>query len=81
LGWSFLSMGLRGAVTFGVLTAALFFPGRISSAFAMWAMGTGLACVVLGKPLVGDIMDPLFIGVAGSLLMLLVGGLRPSGFR
>jgi SSS family solute:Na+ symporter len=81
LNWSFLSMGLRGAVTFGVLTAALFFPGRISPALAMWAMGTGLACVVLGKPLVGGIMDPLFIGIAGSLLVLLVGGLRSGRLR
>ncbi|MDR2743667.1 MAG: sodium:solute symporter family protein [Desulfovibrio sp.] len=81
LSWSVLSMGLRGAVTFGILTAALFFPGRISSSLAMWAMGTGLACVVLGKPLFGDMMDPLFIGVAGSLLVLLAGGMRPGGFR
>jgi SSS family solute:Na+ symporter len=81
LSWSFLSMGLRGAVTFGILTAALFLPGRVPPAFAMWAMGTGLACVVLGKPLIGDVVDPLFIGIAASLLVLLAGGMRSGGVR
>ncbi len=67
LGWSFMSMGLRGSVAFGVLTAAIFLPGRIPHRYAMWSMLVGPLCILVGKPWIGNIVDPLFIGVAGSV--------------
>jgi SSS family solute:Na+ symporter len=76
LGWSFMSMGLRGAVAFGVLTAAVYVPGRISSPWALASMLFGPLCILLGKPFIGDILDPLFPGVAGSLVVLLIGYAR-----
>jgi SSS family solute:Na+ symporter len=76
LNWSFMSMGLRGAVAFGVLTAAVCAPGRISSSWALASMFLGPLCILLGKPFIGDILDPLFPGVAGSLIVLLIGYAR-----
>jgi SSS family solute:Na+ symporter len=76
LGWSFMSMGLRGAVAFGALTAAIYAPGRISSSWALASMFVGPLCILAGKPFIGNILDPLFPGVAGSLIVLLVGYAR-----
>lgn len=73
LGWSFMSMVLRGSVAFGVLTAAIFLPGRIPRTYAMWSMLVGPVCILVGKPWIGGIIDPLFIGVAGSLAVLATG--------
>ena len=76
LGWSFMSMGLRGAVAFGVLSAALFLPGRIPKAYAMASMYVGPVCILAGKPFIGTIIDPLFFGVFGSLIVLAAGYFR-----
>lgn len=73
LGWSFMSMGLRGAVAFGPLCTALFLPGRIPSRYAFTAMIVGPILVLVGKLWLPPIMDPLFLGVGGSLLVLVVG--------
>ena len=76
LGWSFMSMGLRGAVAFGALSAALFLPGRIPASYAVWSMVVGPVCILAGKPFIGNIVDPLFFGLAGSLCVLLAGYCR-----
>lgn len=76
LGWSFMSMGLRGAVAFGVLTAALFLPGLIPRAYAMASMYVGPVCILAGKPVIGTIIDPLFFGVFGSLIVIAIGYFR-----
>lgn len=81
LSWSFMSMGLRGSVAFGVLTAALFLPGGIPRRYAMWSMLVGPICILAGKAWIGNIMDPLFIGVAGSLAMLAAGFVRSNAAR
>ena len=73
LGWSFMSMGLRGSVAFGVLTTALFLPGWIPRRYALWSMLVGPICILVGKGWIGNTIDPLFIGVAGSLAVLVVG--------
>ena len=73
LGWSILSMALRGVVGFGVLTVALFWRGRISSTYAMWSMLVGPVCILLGKPFVGHMVDPVLIGLAACFLVLLAG--------
>ncbi|GHV51200.1 sodium:solute symporter [Deltaproteobacteria bacterium] len=76
LGWSFMSMGLRGAVAFGVLSTALFLPGRIPRSYALASMFVGPVCILLGKPFIGSVIDPLFFGVFGSLVVLAAGYYR-----
>ena len=70
--FGFLSMGLRGAVVFIPLTCALFWPGRISSKFAMASVIVGPLGVLVGQVLSSPI-DPLFIGMAAALAVTLFG--------
>jgi SSS family solute:Na+ symporter len=81
LNWSFMSMGLRGAVAFGALTAAIYLPGRVSPSFALYSMLLGPFFILLGRPFLGGVIDPLFPGVAASLLVLLAGYLRGARKR
>ena len=76
LGWSFMSMGLRGAVAFGPLTTALFLPRRVRSSYVLGAMFVGPLCILLGNPFIGNAFDPLFLGVGVSLLVLVLGRKR-----
>ena len=73
LNWTFLSMGLRGAVCFAPLCATLFFPGRVSAHFALISMLAAPVGMVLGKILLPAGLDPLFPGIAASLCVLLLG--------
>lgn len=73
LGWSFMSMGLRGAVAFGPLCTALFLPGRIPHQFALASMLVGPVLVLVGKFVLPAGIDPLFLGLAASLLVLAAG--------
>lgn len=76
LGWSILSMALRGVVGFGVLTCALFLRGRIPPLYALCSMLVGPGIIIFGKPFIGHLMDPLLVGLAACLLVLLAGYLR-----
>ncbi len=78
LTWSFLALGLRGVVPFGALTTAIAVPGRIPGSYAFASMLVGPAFVMAGKPLIGAVIDPLFFGLAASLLVLLAGYLKQS---
>jgi len=73
LGWSFMSMGLRGATAFGALTMALFLPGRINKKYAIVSMIVGPAFVLIGKFIMPPAFDPLFLGVGCSLIVLAIG--------
>ena len=73
LGWSFLSMGLRGVVGFGPLCTALFLPGRIRPVYVQISMILGITLVILGRYILPPYVDSLFLGVAGSLLVLAIG--------
>ncbi len=73
LGWSFMSMGLRGSVALFPLCTALFMPGKIPSRFAMAAMITGPVFTLIGKFLLPAAIDSLFLGVAASLLVMGIG--------
>lgn len=75
LDWSFMSMGLRGAVAFGPLCGALFFAKRIPSSFTLVSMIAGPILVVVGKFILPAGIDPLFLGLAASLLVLVIGGI------
>lgn len=73
LEWSFLSMGLRGAVAFGPLCAALFLKGRIPGRFALASMIAGPAVVLILtiSPMLN--IDPFLAGVAANLSVLGAG--------
>jgi SSS family solute:Na+ symporter len=73
LGWSFLSMGLRGAVAFGPLCAAIFLKGRIPAQYALAAMFAGPLFILIGKFILPPALDPLFIGIAINIAVLCVG--------
>lgn len=70
---SFLAMGLRGAVAFAPLCCALFFPDRIHKRLVEIGMIAGPLCVVLGSIILPGGIDPLFYGIAASILAMLVG--------
>ncbi len=73
LGWSFMSMGLRGAVSFAPMCVALFFPGHVNKKFALGAIIAGPVFVLIGKFILPSFIDPLFLGVGVSILIMLVG--------
>jgi SSS family solute:Na+ symporter len=73
LGWSFMSMGLRGAVGFAPLCCALFLPGRIDKQFALYAIIAGPLFVLIGKFVLPKYIDPLFLGVGISILTMIIG--------
>lgn len=75
LSWSFLSMGLRGAVAFAPLCFALFLPGHIDRKFATAAIVAGPLLVLCGWFLLPDDIDPLFLGMGGSLVICIAGWL------
>lgn len=82
LKWSFMSMGLRGAAVFVPLCGALFLRGRVSAKFAVAAIILGPAGVLLGKFVLPASVDPLFLGVAVSLIVMgagLMAGNREKG--
>lgn len=73
LQFTFMSMGLRGAVVFLPLSCALWLPGRISKRYAMAAVTAGpLVVLIFGLWKVLP-FDPLFAGVAVSALIMAAG--------
>ena len=74
LGFAFMSMGLRAAAVFAPLCAALFFPGKVDPRFAVVAIITGPVAVLVGK-LAGLPFDPLFVGIAVSVVLMVCGGI------
>lgn len=74
LQWSFMSMGLRGAVIFLPLCGALFLKGRISPSRAIAAILLGPLCVLIGKFIFRGLpFDPLFLGVLANCAIMLTG--------
>ena len=70
--FSYLSMGLRAAVLFFPLCAALFFPGTVDRRWAAAAVCTGPAAVFAGN-LLHCPFDPLFLGLIVNFLFVLFG--------
>ena len=73
LNWSFLSMGLRGAVMFAPLCFALFAPGQVPKIYAASAVVAGPIVVLAGHYLLPPHIDPLFPGMAIALLICTLG--------
>jgi SSS family solute:Na+ symporter len=70
LGWSFLSMGLRGCTILGPLLAAMFFPRRITPTAGIAAAILGPASNVVWFLAFPTGIDPLYPGLAVSLATL-----------
>ena len=73
LKFSFMSMGLRGAVIFLPLCCSLWLPGRIAPKYALASILTGPSMVLLFG--LWDILpcDPLFMGMLASLSIMGLG--------
>lgn len=80
LGWTYLSMGLRGATVCLPLLSALFWRGRVSRAAGRLSIVLGPSAAILWK-LSGAAADPLYPGLVVSFLVLLLGALQPAGTR
>jgi SSS family solute:Na+ symporter len=75
--WNYLSMALRGCGVFLPLTFAIFLPRYVAKRWAVISML--LATVVsLGLTLAGAPWNPLFSGLAASLICLVPGLLSPQ---
>ncbi len=73
LGWSFLSMALRGATICFPLLAAIFFRGLVPPKAGVAAVVAAPLVVVLWSLLVPKGVDPLYPGLGVSMLVLAVG--------
>jgi len=76
LGWSFLSMGLRGAVAFVPMCFALFVKRPVPRPVAAAAMIAGPVLVIAGQYMLPAHIDPLFLGIAGTLVICAAGLIR-----
>lgn len=73
ISWSFMSMGLRGAVAFVPLCTALFLPGRIPNHFALAAMVAGPLVTLTGKLALPANIDPLWPAIALTAAITMLG--------
>lgn len=72
LRFAFMSMGLRAAVVFCPMCAALFFPGRVDRRYALAAIICGPLAVLIGSFM--DLpFDSLFIGIAIAFVIMAAG--------
>ncbi len=73
LGWSFMSMGLRGSVAFIPLCTAIFMPGKIAPKYAVASMVAGPVFTLVGKFVLPSTIDSLFLGVLASFIVIVAG--------
>lgn len=78
LQWSFMSMGLRGAVIFLPMCGALFLPGKVKAGYAVMSIIAGPLCMLAGSVFFKLSFDPLFLGMAIGLGIMLVGYMAGS---
>ncbi|OPZ73492.1 MAG: putative symporter YidK [Firmicutes bacterium ADurb.Bin456] len=72
LGWSFLSMGLRGCTILFPLLGAMFFPRAVSPLAGTLAALAGPAANLIWHFLYPRGMDPLYAGLLASFLTLVL---------
>jgi solute:Na+ symporter, SSS family len=78
LDWNYMSMTFRAAGVFVPLTVAIFWPHRLSGGWAVSSMAVSTAAAVIGRFVLRLPVNPLFVGLAVSLAMV-VAGLALSG--
>ncbi len=76
----FLSMGLRGAVIFTPFTFALYARGKVGGGWALGSVIAGPVFVLLGNAMKLPV-DPLFVGMAATLVIMLAGMSRRQSRR
>ncbi|MBR1990395.1 MAG: hypothetical protein IJ987_07950, partial [Firmicutes bacterium] len=72
LDFSFMSMGLRGAVLFVPLLCLLFFKRRVKGIYALASVIAGPVAVFVGNFFIKG-FDPLFIGIAINMIIMGIG--------
>jgi SSS family solute:Na+ symporter len=72
LGWSFLSMGLRGCTILFPLLGAMFFPRAVTPLAGTMAALAGPAADLAWHFLYPEGLDPLYAGLLASLLTLVL---------
>jgi solute:Na+ symporter, SSS family len=75
LQWSFLSMGLRGCTVCIPLLGAIFFKKSVNPRAGLAALVVGPASCLVWKLVYPKGIDPLYVGLLGSLLFLVVGSM------
>lgn len=73
LGWSFMSMGLRGSVAAVPMIVAVFLPGKVAPRYAITAMFAGVIFTMTGKFVIPLDVDPMFYGIGASLVIMVLG--------
>ena len=81
LEWNFLSMGLRGAGIFFPFSLAIFMPGRVKSGFALLSIVAGTVATIGWKFIFPHGTDPLYAGLAVSILVLCGSFFSPGQSR
>lgn len=76
LKWSFMSMGLRGSAVFIPLCGAFFLKGHINGKYALAGVILGPISVLVGKMVLHTEIDSLFIGIAVSIIIFILGTLE-----
>ena len=71
--WTYISMALRGGGIFLPLTLAVFWPGHVKRGWAVLSMLGSTAASLLTATVVKLTIDPLFVGLIVSALLLLPG--------
>jgi SSS family solute:Na+ symporter len=73
LDWNYMSMALRGAGVFVPLTLAIILPRRLTPRWALLSMAASSAIAVAGRFGLDLAVNPLFTGVAASVIVVCVG--------
>lgn len=73
LNWSFMSMGLRGAVAFVPLFFAFFIRKYIKESFVIAAMVGGPLFTVIGNQILPADIDPMFLGIIVAFIIFMTG--------
>jgi SSS family solute:Na+ symporter len=73
LDWNYMSMALRGAGIFVPMSLAIFWPRRLPAAWAVLSMAASIVAAILGRFALGFSIQPLFSGLAVSLLLVVLG--------
>lgn len=74
--WNYLSMALRGGGIFLPMTLAIFWPGHIAPKWGFASITVSTAAAVLAAAMGPLPIDPVFIGLAVSALLLFLGWLQ-----
>lgn len=74
--WNYLSMALRGGGIFLPMTLAIFRPGHVAPRWGLAAITVSTGAAVLTATVFPLPIDPVFVGLAISAVLLFIGCLR-----